>query len=224
MFIGHYSISLALKKKEPLLSLPLLFIAVQWVDILFFSFTLLGIEKFRLVKNFTAINHLDLYYMPFTHSVAATIIWTIIGGFILASVSALIGRKSPSFKIIYIYMGIAVFSHFIMDLPMHTQDLPLYSNESYKLGFGLWNYLWPALLFELFFVVGSLYLLWTMAKQKGTVKLSFWVLIGIFLIFTLLPPFMPMPGSVPEMAIQGLASYFILPLLALWVERSLVVQ
>ena len=36
-------------------------------------------------------------------------------------------------------MGVAVFSHWILDLLAHPRDLPIYDN-TWKVGFGLWNY------------------------------------------------------------------------------------
>ena len=57
MFIGHYAASLALKKAENRANLGLLFLGVQLVDILFFPFVLLGIERFNIVENFTQSTH-----------------------------------------------------------------------------------------------------------------------------------------------------------------------
>jgi len=36
-------------------------------------------------------------------------------------------------------VALAVFSHWLFDLIVHTPDLPLWSDASPKLGFGLWN-------------------------------------------------------------------------------------
>jgi len=44
MFVGHYAASLALKSVNKNASLGILFLAVQFVDILFFPLVLLGIE------------------------------------------------------------------------------------------------------------------------------------------------------------------------------------
>ncbi len=33
-------------------------------------------------------------------------------------------------------VGALVFSHFVLDVPMHTPDMPLLGENSYKLGFG----------------------------------------------------------------------------------------
>ena len=53
MFIGHYSAALALKRVEKKVSLGWLFLAVQFVDILFFPLVLLGVERLTIVENFT---------------------------------------------------------------------------------------------------------------------------------------------------------------------------
>ena len=50
MFVGHYSAGLALKKYEKRASLGVLFLAVQFVDILFFPFVLLGIARVHIVE------------------------------------------------------------------------------------------------------------------------------------------------------------------------------
>ena len=75
MFVGHYAASLALKKFEKRASLGVLFLAVQFVDILFFPFVLLGIERVNIVENFTQSTHFELEYMPYTHSLLASLLW-----------------------------------------------------------------------------------------------------------------------------------------------------
>ena len=70
MFTGHYSFSFAGKSAEKRIPLWLLFLAVQWIDVMWSIFVLLGIEKVRIVPGITASNALDLYYMPYTHSLA----------------------------------------------------------------------------------------------------------------------------------------------------------
>jgi hypothetical protein len=76
MFVGHYGPGFAIKSSDRSIPLWLLFIAVQFVDVLWGVFVLLGVEKVRIVPGITATNPLDLYYMPYTHSLVATIVWT----------------------------------------------------------------------------------------------------------------------------------------------------
>lgn len=64
MFVGHYAVGLALKKVDKRASLGILFLAIQFVDILFFPFVLVGIERVNIVKNFTPSTHFELEYMP----------------------------------------------------------------------------------------------------------------------------------------------------------------
>jgi hypothetical protein len=68
MFTGHYSFSFARKSVDKRIPLWTLFLAVQWIDVMWSIFVLLGIEKVRIVPGITASNALELYYMPYTHS------------------------------------------------------------------------------------------------------------------------------------------------------------
>ena len=56
MFVGHYGPSFALQRVERRVPLWLLFIAVQFVDILWAVLILLGIEKVRVIAGFTETN------------------------------------------------------------------------------------------------------------------------------------------------------------------------
>ncbi len=132
MFVGHYAASLILKRVEKKASLGLLFLAVQLVDVVFFPLVLLGIERLNIVENFTQSTHFELEYMPYTHSLLASFLWA---GFIYGVYRII----PPRNKSVALVIGIAVLSHWILDLVVHTPDLPLWSDASTKLGFGLWN-------------------------------------------------------------------------------------
>jgi len=76
MFVGHYAAGLALKKFEKGASLGVLFLAVQFVDIVFFPLVLLGVERLNFIENYTPSTHFELEYMPCTHSLLATLFWS----------------------------------------------------------------------------------------------------------------------------------------------------
>ena len=76
MFVGHYSASFVGKAVEPRIPLWVLFLAVQFLDVLWGIFVLLGIEKVRIVPGITASSPLDLYYMPYTHSLVGALGWS----------------------------------------------------------------------------------------------------------------------------------------------------
>lgn len=141
MFVGHYGVSFAARRVAPTIPLWTLFIAVQLLDVLWAPFVLVGIEKVRIAPGITASNPFDLYYMPYTHSLVAAVLWSG-GAFLLYRLLApqgLIGRAA-------LVVGLAVFSHWLLDFLVHRPDLPLYDNTA-KVGLGLWNL--PAVAFAL---------------------------------------------------------------------------
>lgn len=163
MFVGHYGVSFAAKKAEQSIPLWVLFLAVQFLDVLWAPFVLLGIERVRIVPGITASNPFDLYYMPYTHSLMAAIFWSCVGG-LLYRIVARPARRQAS-----VIIGLAVFSHWILDLIVHRPDLPLYDNTA-KVGLGLWNV--PALAFGLegALLFGGIWLLLRerLARSYGT--------------------------------------------------------
>src|SRR5438093_5523221 len=140
MFVGHYGPSYAIKAARPAIPLWLLFIAVQLLDVVWSVLVLAGVEKVRIVPGITASNPLDLYSMPYTHSLVAAIVWS------MAATAAC--RSHPRFRTgsAAVWVGVAVFSHWALDLVVHRPDLPLY-DDTMKIGLGLWNH--PALAFAL---------------------------------------------------------------------------
>lgn len=112
MFVGHYAVSLALKQVEKKASLGALFLAVQLVDILFFPFVLLGIERMNIVENFTPSTHFELVFMPYTHSFAASLMWA---GVAYIACQLL----PPRIHSVAFVMALAVLSHWFLDLIIH---------------------------------------------------------------------------------------------------------
>ena len=76
MFVGHYGVAFAVRSERNQIPLWVLFVAVQLLDFLWAPFVLLGIEKVRMVPGITATNSLDLYYMPYTHSLVGALFWS----------------------------------------------------------------------------------------------------------------------------------------------------
>jgi hypothetical protein len=110
-----------------------LFVAVQLLDFLWAPFILLGIEKMRIVPRITATNALDLYYMPYTHSLVGALFWS------AAFVIYKIGWHEIASNAAALLVGFAVLSHWLLDLIVHRPDLAIY-DDTLKVGFGLWNY------------------------------------------------------------------------------------
>src|SRR6185369_17966598 len=121
---GHYAVSFVAKKITPTIPLWVLFIAVQLLDVAWAPLVLVGIEKVRIVPGITATNPLDLYYMPYTHSLVAALVWSLIG-FVIYRLWK--GRTSGRAAVI---VGVAVFSHWVLDLIVHRPDLSMYDDTA----------------------------------------------------------------------------------------------
>ena len=114
MFIGHFAPAfLARGISEDAPRLGVLFIGAQLTDWALFTLTLGGIERVRIVPGITAMNPLDLYYMPYTHSILGTALWAM--GF-----AALIWLGTRSL-VAASWAAFVVASHWVLDL-LVTKD------------------------------------------------------------------------------------------------------
>ena len=219
MFVGHYAVSLVLKRVDKNASLGMLFLAVQFVDILFLPFVLMGIEHFNIVENYTESTHFELYFMPYTHSLFASFLWAV--GIYIAF-RFIPSKETANKNKIAIVMGVAVLSHWFFDLIVHTPDLPLLSDSSTKVGFGLWNNAIATYLLEtILLLVGlGIYL----KSTKGTTfvgKYGMIIFVVLMLIINVNNIFGPPLGTdIITMSISGLLMYFIFTGVAFWLDRK----
>jgi len=214
MFVGHYGVSFAAKRGDKTIPLWVLFLAVQLLDVFWGVFVLLGIERVRIVPGITASNPLDLYYMPYTHSLVAALLWSLgayvayrmIRGFAASHRSALL-------------VAIAVFSHWVLDVIVHRPDLPLI-DDAPKVGLGLWNYPAPAFLLEIAVLFSGmvLYLRSTTATTHVG-RFGFPVFGVVMLIVQAMAFFGAPPPSDRVAAIEALVFYAAFAAVAAWLER-----
>lgn len=215
MFVGHYAASLALKSFEKRASLGVLFLAVQFVDILFFPFVLLGIERMNVVENFTDATHFELVYMPYTHSLVGSLIWAALA---YALFRWVVVRKNS----VAVVVALAVFSHWVLDLLTHTPDLPLWSDTSTKLGLGLWNSAVATYVVEALLLVGGLWLYLRATKATSAVgKYGMAVFVGLLLVINVFNLFGPAPENGQlALAISALTAYFLFAAIAFWLDTK----
>jgi hypothetical protein len=143
MFVGHYSVAFAAKTERNRIPLWVLFIAVQFLDYIWATLVLLGIEKLRVIKGFTAGSMIDSYFHPYSHSLITAMAWSGVAALLYKA----IWRSKVSISAAVI-VGLAVFSHWILDLIAHPRDLAIY-DDTWKVGFGLWNYRDPEFALEI---------------------------------------------------------------------------
>jgi hypothetical protein len=213
MFVGHYGVSFAAKPAGARVPLWVWFIAVQWLDVVWSVLVLMGIEQLRIVPGFTQANALDLYYMPYTHSLPGSLVLSLVFGGIVALFMP--GTRGATVLLV----AAAAFPHWVLDLVVHVPDLPLYDDAA-KVGFGLWQHV--ALSFPLELIVLGLGA-WLYARTSPFAgargRSVFWGFVVLLAAMQVYANFGPPPSSPEAMAVMALAFYVVLALLAALVER-----
>jgi hypothetical protein len=177
MFVGHYSVAFAAKSERNKIPLWVLFIAVQFLDYIWATLVLLGIEKLRVIKGFTAGSMLDSYFHPYSHSLMAAIAWSVVAALAYKVICSRYGchyRKGAAFIV-----GMAVFSHWILDLIAHPRDLAIY-DDIWKVGFGLWNYREPEFALEIALLAGGV-ILYLTRNAMPTIRKGAVIVFGLAL-------------------------------------------
>jgi hypothetical protein len=216
MFVGHYGVSFAMQPTARRVPLWVWFVAVQWLDVVWSLLVLLGVEKLRIVPGFTQANALDLYYMPFTHGLPGSILLSLIFGGIVGLFVA--GHRLKTILLV----SAASFSHWVLDLMVHTPDLPLYG-DSAKVGFGLWRNVALSLPLELaILMIGAF--MYARGRQYKSAKgpYVFWGFVALLAVVQVGENFGPQPTSSQSMAIIAFIFYAVIALLAALVDRAAI--
>ena len=209
MFIGHAVVALAAKPLAPRVNLGLALIAAYWVDLVWPVFLLVGIEQVKIDPGNTAFTPLDFVHYPWTHSLAAALVWSFLFG-VLCLKS---GRREA------VILGLLVFSHWVLDLISHRPDLPLWPGSEIMLGIGLWNSVPATIAVECAMFAAGIALYVRSAPSRDRVGTwAFWSLIGFLVLAYIGNAFGPPPPSVQAIALVGIVSGPVLGLWAYWAD------
>lgn len=213
MFVGHYSVALAAAADPRAPRLPVLIAASQLVDIGFFTLMLAGVEHMRLEPGATAMNPLDLYFMPYTHSLLGAAAWAL--GFGL-----LVGAVIRS-RVGGLVAGVVVISHWLLDFVTHRPDLGLLGNSD-KVGLGLWNHPLIAMPLELALLgIGFAVHARATRPRRPSGSWSLWALALVLLAMQAIDWFGPKPARIDAaLPLQALAAYGVAMALAWWVGMT----
>ena len=214
MFVGHYAAAFALKGTEKRASLGLLFLATQWVDILYFPFVLLGWEDLTFVDHFTAVNNFKMEF-PYTHGLVASCGW----GLLTFLAYWFFAGKNKSLKV-GLVLALAVISHWFTHVLVHTPDLPLVTGNP-KFGLGLWHSKVLTFAVEAIFLLAGwgYYYMKTVSQRKGGKFLSLWF-VGLLLLVNYLNLYvLPSENNIWSLTISALAAYVVFALMAFRVDK-----
>lgn len=210
MLAGHYAPAYALKRRYPEAPLWQLFLGVQALDVLFFVLAPLGIERVVLTPSLGMPLGMDLQFMPYTHSLAAALMY----GGVAWGVGRALGHPRAGLAV-----GLAIVSHWVADVLVHVQDMPILWGDGPKLGFGIWR--WHALgfAFELA-LLGAAYA-WLRPRLHGAAQRAGDVSFLMLCVVQIANDFvLPAPPDVVQLAISGEAVYLVAAWLASRVDRA----
>ena len=211
MFASHFAVGFAAKRHAPAVSLGTLFLAAQFIDLLWPTFLLLGIEDVRIEPGATAATPLAFVHYPWSHSLLAVLAWSLLLG---TGYRWLRGGTRGA-----VVLGLAVLSHWWLDLLVHAPDLPLYPGHSPLVGFGLWNRPLASLALEmLLLAIGVALYLRATAPADAAGKYGLLGLVAFLVLVQAGNAFGPPPPSKQAIAWVGQAQW-LLVLWGYWVDR-----
>lgn len=213
MFIGHFGLGFGAKKAASNVSLGTLFIAVQFLDLLWPVLLLLDVEHAVIKPGTGHSQPIEFTDYPISHSLVMVTGWALLFGFVYWLL-----KKNTRTAFI---LALCVISHWVLDLIVHLPDLPLHpGNNSPMVGFELWNSFWGTLLVEggIFTAGLVLYIRSTTAKNKqGSIGL--WILTGLLLVSHAANLLGPPPPAMNAVAWAGNLQWLFV-ILAYWVDHN----
>lgn len=211
MLVGHYAPAFAIKARiRGAPALWALFLAVQAVDLLFFLLVPLGIERMALHADAQGPLALDLQHLPYSHSLVAALAY--------AAIAVSIGwlAKKPS---VGIAIGLAIASHWVLDLIVHTPDLHVGLADEPRVGLGLWSLPIVALVLELGLLAVAA-ALFARGAQPMVARRT-WIVVGVLALIQIVfatAPASPLP--VWALAVSSEVLFVLLAGLALYIDRA----
>ncbi len=212
MFIGHFGIGMGAKKAAPEISLGWLFLAVQFLDLLWPTLLLLNVEQVAINTEPGRTIPLTFTYYPFSHSLLMVLVWSFLFGLIYWLL-----KKNIQNAVI---LGLCVFSHWLLDLVVHYPDLPLFPGNSPLVGLGLWKSpAGTALIEGAIFITGLLWYVQSTEAKNSKGKFGLCLLVALLVITHLASLFGPAPTNVTAVA-WGAQLMWILVFLAFRVDHN----
>lgn len=211
MFVGHFAIGFAAKAVAPRASLGTLFAAAQFVDLLWPTLLLLGLERVRIAPGITLVTPLDFEHYPISHSLAAVIGWSLAFGLLYYALRG--GARVAA------VLAALVASHWLLDAIVHRPDLPLWPGSSMRVGLGAWDSLPLTFAIELaLFGLG----VWLYARTtQASDRIGRWAFVGLVVFMfgvyvsnLLSPP----PPNVQAIAWVGHAQWLLVAW-GYWIDR-----
>jgi hypothetical protein len=211
MFLGHFGVGFGAKAAAPKVSLGTLFLAAQFIDLLWPTFLLLGIEQVKIRDDGMQFPPLDFVDYPYSHSLLMVAVWAVL---FAATYYSIRRNRVGAFV-----LGLAVISHWVLDLIVHYPDLPFYPGDAPHLGFALWSSPIIEMVLELsIFALGVWFYLRTTVAIDAKGKWALWSLVAFLVAIHMVNSFGAPPPSVLALEWVG-QTQWLLVAWGYWVDR-----
>lgn len=130
---GHFAVAFAAKPIAPKAPLWALLAASETLDLLFFGFAAIGIEKAGVTQTdiTQGVRIVTQGQIPWSHGLFMSLVWSAL----VAAIAYLVLRDRRASSL----LGLVVFSHWVLDFIVHLPDLPIFFDGSPKVGLGIWG-------------------------------------------------------------------------------------
>ena len=212
MLVGHIAAAMVGKRVEPKLSFGTLVLAALLADVLWCVFMLAGIEHVQIRSGLGAANYIEVFEVPFSHSLLMDAIWAAL----FAGIYFWRRRYIRGAVVLFAM----VLGHWLLDFVAHKDAMPIAPGLRSHVGLGLWSSVPATIIVEggLWLLAVIIYLRATRSNGRAGVVV-FWI---VFLLLTLAwfnniagPP----PPNPSTMGISSLVFFALIVVWAYWMNR-----
>lgn len=159
--INHAATALVIKRYAPDVPFIPLLISVQLIEFMWVGLNLIGVERTEFSETATTIADMHLVHMPFSHSIAFTLLWA---GLCWAAIALI--WKQPRWGM---FVAIGVTSHIVLDALSHVPDIEIIPFVGLpEIGTGIYGLPLVAFAVELGYAV----LVWLWARGNLTMLIA----------------------------------------------------
>jgi hypothetical protein len=185
--------------------------AALFPDLLWIVFAYTGVEHVAIKPGITAVNALDLYDFPYSHSLLTNVVWAAA----FAALYFLLRRYKLGAWVIFA----AVLSHWLLDFISHRPDMPLAPGGHTLVGLGLWDSRFATFIVEggMLLVAIILYVRATRPVRRAGIY-GFWIMLALLTALWLLSLRGTPPPNLTAVKIGNMVMFAITLVWAYWID------